>query len=526
MIDVIIRIITSLIVGLLFCLMTEKSLGAMQQAGYKNGVFLRWLKRKNNLTFNRLCVFALCLVLSTAIIALCFSFLGTFGARAMSAIPFFLLIFAFLYADRKYALKVPTNYTPRIKRLLVAYYFITACVVYFIIALLAFLNELHGGYLYGLVAYVPFGVVPVLLPFILCLANAITAIYENARNKKFVLSAGQVLDEKKIVRVGVVGSYGKTSVKNILYTLLSEKYKTAMTPASYNTPMGIAKSVLSLGDEEVFIVEMGARKAGDIEELCRLVKPDYGIFTGVCAQHISTFENLCSVLTEKSKILEFASLVICGDSLKESLSEKANAQFGVCTVEDVSYFATETKFTLCVGEEKLPITTKLLGNSAVENICLAVALAYKMGLTVEEIARGVEKLQPIPHRLQLIQANGAYVLDDGYNCNEKGAEEAIDALCRFTGRKCAVTPGIVECGVMETEINATLGKKLALANLDKVILVGETLIGAVKEGYVSAGGTMENLKIVPTLDRAKELLADWISQGDAVLFLNDLPDVY
>ena len=185
----------------------------------------------------------------------------------MSAIPFFFLVFAFLYSDRKYALKVPTNYTPRLKRLLVAYYFITACVVYFIIALLAFLNELHGGYLYGLVAYVPFGVAPVLLLFILCLANAITAIYENARNKKFVLSAGQVLDEKKIVRVGVVGSYGKTSVKNILHTLLSEKYKTAMTPASYNTPMGIAKSVLSLGDEEVFIVEMGDRKAGDIEEL-------------------------------------------------------------------------------------------------------------------------------------------------------------------------------------------------------------------------------------------------------------------
>jgi UDP-N-acetylmuramoyl-tripeptide--D-alanyl-D-alanine ligase len=138
----------------------------------------------------------------------------------------------------------------------------------------------------------------------------------------------------------------------------------------------------------------------------------------------------------------------------------------------------------------------------------------------------VEKLQPIPHRLQLMQSGGVYILDDGYNCNPKGAEEALAALNRFSGKKCLVTPGIVECGVLEEKINETLGRQIAQANLDKVILVGDTLVGAVKSGYTAAGGEATKLSVVKTLDLAQEELSKWIKAGDCVLFMNDLPDVY
>lgn len=119
-----------------------------------------------------------------------------------------------------------------------------------------------------------------------------------------------------------------------------------------------------------------------------------------------------------------------------------------------------------------------------------------------------------------------YILDDGYNCNEKGAAEAIAALQRFDGGKCIVTPGIVECGVLEEEINRALGKRIAEAGLDRVVLVGETLVGAVKSGYVSAGGDESKLFAEKTLCSAKDRLTEWVQAGDAVLFLNDLPDVY
>lgn len=520
--------ISALVCALLFVCMTEKSLGAMQQAGYKNEKFLRWLRSKNNMFFNRLSVLSLCLALATAIVSLCFSFLGVNYAVIISSIPFFALCLYYLYSDKKYALKVPVKYTARVKRLFVGYLFITACVCYAWIAVLRFLAVLSGWYYHGLFAFVPVAILPISLPVCLCLANAILSIFENAKNKKFIKRAGQVLNEKRLTRVAVVGSYGKTSVKNILTTLLKEKYQTIATEASFNTPIGIAKTVETpeFENAEVFVAEMGARKRGDIVELCEMVKPDYAVFTGVCSQHIETFHTIEAILEEKSQVLDYAKKVVCGSSLQGKI-DRENAIFvSEKSVGNLRLFATNTHFNLCLGDETVSVETSLLGESAVENIALAVTLAKEMGLTAEEIKRGLSKLQPIPHRLQLIKTGNAYILDDGYNSNPKGAEEAIKALCRFDGRKCIVTPGLIECGVLEETLNNTLGERIAKANLDKVILVGETLVTAVKDGYQKAGGDMENLKIVPTLNKAQELLSSWVASGDAVLFLNDLPDVY
>lgn len=530
------RIVASLLCATLFCLMTVKTLGVMQQGGYKNGTFFRWLEKKENMLFNRLCVLALCLALSSAITALCFSFLGVKAALLISALPFAFLLLGYLYSDYKRALKVPIKKTGRFQRLFVCYFFLVLCLSYLLIAVLAFLAKWNGSTLYGLIAYVPFALLVPILPFILCLANALTGIFENARNRKFVKRAGQVLDEKKIVRVGIVGSYGKTSVKNILKTILSEKYAVVATPESYNTPIGIAKTVAlpEFENAEILIAEMGARKAGDIAELCQLVKPDFAIFTGVCAQHIQTFGSIQNVFQEKSEIIKSGAFVVCGENLKSSVEEAFEKEYideavafaGVAQVQDLQLLPTHTKFVLCLGEEKIGVSTRLLGRMAVENIAIAAYLAHEcLGLSTEEIARGIEKIHPVPHRLQLLENGGAYILDDGYNCNAVGAKEALAALSRFTGGKCVVTPGIVECGVLEEEINGELGKQIAQAGLDKVVLVGETLVGAVKAGFIEAGGNVENIAVVKTLDEAKAELASWLGAGDCVLFLNDLPDI-
>lgn len=532
--DVFLRIVASVVCACLFCCASIKLLGAMQQSGYKNGVFLRWLKRKDNMFFNRLAVLALCLFLSAAVVALCFSFLGTRAALLISAIPFLGFVIAFGFVDGKYALKVQTTRTGRLCRLFGAYLFVVALVCYLLIALLWFLAKLNGSAIYALIAYAPFAVMPLLLPFLLCPANSIDGVFENARNEKFVKRAGQVLDESKIIRVAIVGSYGKTSVKNIVKTLLSEKYTVVETPQSYNTPIGIAKTVLSenFKEKQVFIAELGARKRGDIAELCRLVKPDYAIFTGVCEQHIATFGSLENVWKEKSEILRCGvKKAVCGVGVMPWAKEEFGGLENVWIADgtegkNVCLCATETRFTLTVGGKEIEAKIPLLGGAAVENVALAARLAYEMGLTAEEIERGVSKLQPIPHRLQLIENGGAYILDDGYNCNPRGAREAIAALSRFEGRKCVVTPGIVECGVLERSVNEGLGKTIAEAGLDKVILVGDTLVGAVKAGYTEAGGSAGALQTVKTLDEAQTALGEWVMAGDAVLFLNDLPDVY
>ena len=529
MIEIVQKISAAVFISCLLCLSTIKMLGAMQQGGYKTESFWRWLRRKDNLLMNRLAVLALCLALASSVTALCFSFLGRKVALVCSAFPFLFLLWLFSEVDGRYALKVSAKRTGRYIRLFVIYHFYTALLSYVLITLLYFLARWNGSQLYGLIAYAPFAVMPLFLPVLLSLANATTRPFENKRNEKFVKRAQQVLSESKTVCIGVAGSYGKTSVKNILKTLLAERYSVVATPSSYNTPGGIARTVCSseFQNKEIFIAEMGARKRGDIKELCDLVKPTYGIFTGVCRQHIETFGSLENVFEEKSEIIKNgAKTVVCSGSLKEYIPENKENVVYACGVENLHLEGTKTAFTLLLGGEEIEVKTALLGRTAAENISLAATLAFEMGLTVEEIKKGIEKLEQVPHRLELIENQGVYILDDAYNCNIVGATSALEVLGLFEGRKCVVTPGIVECGILEEEINGELGKRIAAGDFDKVILVGDTLVGAVKDGYKVAGGKEERLSVVKTLGGAQALIAEWIQKGDCVLFLNDLPDVY
>jgi UDP-N-acetylmuramoyl-tripeptide--D-alanyl-D-alanine ligase len=175
--------------------------------------------------------------------------------------------------------------------------------------------------------------------------------------------------------------------------------------------------------------------------------------------------------------------------------------------------------------ESAAVRVPLLAEAAAENVALSVAVAELLGLTKEEILSGVAKMQPIEHRLQLLEKDGVYILDDAYNCNEKGAKIAIDALCRFAGKKIIVTPGIVETGVLHEQVNGHLGELLAAAGLDQVFIVGETQIKVLVDAYKNAGGDERALKVVPSLQDAVKALQGQLSAGDCVLFMNDLPDV-
>ncbi len=533
MIELFTKIGAALVCAVIFCVMTIKMLGAMQQSGYKTKTFLHWLRRGDNLFFNRLFALSLSLLVFAATTALAFSFLERTYALLISALPFFTFLVVFVIVDYKYALKVPYKITGRFVRLFIAYLIIVFAVNFGILTLLWHLMEVNGSSLYGYIAFAPFSLMPLLLPYLLCLTSLLFAPFEKWRNKRYVKRAETILKESKAIRIGIVGSYGKTSVKNILKALLSAKYAVLETPQSYNTPMGIARTVTKtdFANYEVFIAEMGARREGDIAELCSLVRPDCAIFTGVCEQHISTFKTVENVFAEKSQILRSGAFTVCSDTLKDRIenafTERERILFAsLANVSDIELTATRTKCTIALGEDTIYVDTALLGRSAIENILLSVTLAHHMGLTKAEIEKGLEKVGQIPHRLQLMESGGVYILDDGYNCNPRGAVEALAALCRFTGRKCIVTPGIVECGVLEEKINGELGAKIAACGLDYTILVGETLVGSVKKGYLEEGGDQEALATAKNLEEAKTLLAQWVQTGDAVLFLNDLPDVY
>ncbi len=528
------RAVACLLCACFYFAATAKLVGVMQQGGYKAKKFLRWYGQGRNAYFSRLLFWSVLSLAATALFIFVFYFLHEVPAMALGGIPFFGLAVLFYWVDKKFALKVQAKKSGRWLRLCVAYCVLIAVVAFGLIYLCSLLDPLLSmayGWLRAM-RFLPLCFLPLLLPYILLLANAIMAPFENARNRKFVKRAGQVLDESKCIKIGIVGSYGKTSVKNILNTLLREKYYVAFSPASYNTPIGVAKTVFSDGFEkaQVAIFEMGARQEGDISELCELVKPDYILFTGVCAQHIQTFGDEKTVFRTKCEALfSTAKSVVCGKGLEAKICEEYPEQAKKCVFaalgKNVELCATETAFTLALEGGDVAVKTALLGEGAVENISLAACLAGMLGLSCDEIARGVEKLQPVEHRLQLTKENGVYILDDAYNCNIKGAKAAIAALGRFEGRRYVVTPGIVETGVLHVEINGELGTLLAGAGIDLTVLVGETQARVIEKAYLEAGGAEGGLIVVPSLEKAVETLGGRLNAGDCILFMNDLPDV-
>ena len=529
---------TCIVMTCLLYTATFKLLGILQQSGYQNKSFWRWLKRKENLYFNRLAIWSALSLFLGSLVAVSVSIIGKEVSLVAFVSTCFIFAFFFCLADKNRALKVPVNVTKRLQRLALSYIFVTAVAVYSLISVLGVMEAWIANEVYSLFAIAPLALTPMLSPSFLMLGNALLSPFEKRNNARHIKNAKLALEKSTAIRIGIVGSYGKTSVKNILASILSSKYSVIATPESYNTPVGVAKTVngLDIQGAEIFIAEMGARREGDIAELCELVNPDYAIFTGVCRQHMQTFKTEENLLKAKCEIIKGTkNRVVCGAELAPKIStcpSLTEGDRGKCVyldkqnIHSLELKATSTKFSLAVGEEVIEVKTDLLGEGNAENIALAVLLAIELGMTKAEIELGLEKVKPIPHRLQLIQSNGVYVLDDAYNCSERSAKEGIDALCRFEGRRFVVTPGIVECGVLEEELNAKLGELLAKARIDRVMLVGETLVQAVKKGYLNAGGEEGKIGVYCSLQRVKEGLGVELQAGDAVLFLNDLPDVY
>ena len=498
-------------------------LGILQQSGYSEVVFTRWYFRRRNMLSIRYALLSLCTILLVTLFDLSFSFLGATWANLISAVPY-LATGIFFYFTSKRALKVPLKRTGRVVRLAVCYFVLLFATAFGLGIGFSFAARAVDTNLAYVFRYVPITVLPIFYPLVLIVAAFCMRAFEMPRNRRFISKAKKTLNASGCIKVGITGSFAKTSVKHIAAAILSSKYRVIATPASYNTPIGIARTVNDKGaDCDIFLAEMGARKEGDIKELCEMVRPDFGVITGICPQHLETFGSLAAIQREKSVLARFSGKGCVLGASAVGLAEgfAAGKDF---EAEDVVCTENGTTFTLRLKDERVELQTKLLGKHSAEDIALAGALCYLLGMTAEEIKAGTERIRPIPHRLEKIDGNGVNVLDDSYNSNVEGAKDAVYTLRLFGGRKYVVTPGLVELGQIEVKENEALGE--LLAGLDGVILVGETLVLAVREGYLKAGGEEGKLRIVPTLERAQQILAEELQAGDSVLFLNDLPDIY
>ncbi|MDI6890488.1 MAG: UDP-N-acetylmuramoyl-tripeptide--D-alanyl-D-alanine ligase [Thermodesulfovibrionales bacterium] len=385
------------------------------------------------------------------------------------------------------------------------------------------------------------------VPFLVLLSSILIYPLETVINNLYLRSAKKKIKKLKPKVIAITGSYGKTSTKDFLASILSTQYRVLKTPGSFNTPMGICKIIRGdlRPDHEIFIVEMGARQKGDIKELCELVEPEMGIITAIGLQHLEMFKTIENIINTKYELVESLpanGIAIFNNDdencrqLADRTHDKEVLRYGINENEDKLHLMARDISTSSQGiyfmaqnskGDAVPFHCKLLSKHNVYNILAAATVALECRMSLNEIAEAIQMLEPSPHRLQLIRgAGGVIVIDDAFNANPVGAKMALEVLSEFKGgRKVLVTPGLVELGEREYEENKQIG--IAAAKVcDFVFLIGTKKTRPIFEGLKEAGFPETNIFVEKNLNGATKKIKDILKVGDVVLFENDLPDTY
>ena len=389
-------------------------------------------------------------------------------------------------------------------------------------------------------------VISILSWVVVILALIILMPVEKAINRRYINDAKRILRGMPDLKVvGITGSYGKTSTKHYLHRILSEKYETLMTPGSFNTPMGVVRTVREMMKPytEIFICEMGAKQKGDIREICDIVHPQAGVVTAVGPMHLETFHNIETVQSTKFELVDalpsdgFAvvnnDFEYCANREVENVEciryAVTNTEDADLWAENIEYSAEGTRFDVvgCDGM-RFSLRTRLMGEANISNLLAATAVALKYGVETECIQFAVAAIEQVEHRLSVKQTpGGVTILDDAFNSNPTGSKMALEVLDYFrkAGRRIVITPGMVELGDRQFELNKELGRQVG-RHADVAIIVGEYNRDALLEGVHATDFDTENLFTADSFNEAQALLQGMVKRGDTVLYENDLPDSF
>lgn len=481
----------------------------LQLNSYRSERYTGWLKEHKEKRINFWALWALAALL----------FLFWSEAAAFIAAGVLLLGMA---PWKKKTAKKPLVYTARVKRLMTASMILHALFVCVILLLPAAAAVILLVLLAAATAY---AVYPALFAM---------APVEKAIARHYYKEAQAILSSMKdLIVIGVTGSYGKTSTKYIVSRLLSEKYSVLMTPGSFNTTMGVVRTVREMlkPTHQVFVVEMGAKNIGDVKEICDLVNPRYGVISSIGPQHLETFGSIDNILRTKFELADAVKknggtmfLNVDNDYIRNYAFDGDKVTYGTdgrgdVSAKDTALSASGT--TLSIDGETFQ--TKLLGRHSAVNIAGAYALAKHLGVPTEDIAVGIRRLTAPEHRLQLLKNPRYTIIDDAYNSNPSGANAAVETLALFSERKILVTPGMVELGEAQYELNRAFGEKAASA-ADYIVLVGEKQAPPIAEGALGAGFPKERLYEAKDIHDALAYVYTITDVPSVVLLENDLPD--
>ena len=426
--------------------------------------------------------------------------------------------------------KIPLKYTARVKRML-----ITEFIIVLVILLVGRRNFAITLSILNALA------------FALCLiSNLINKPIEIGIKNYYINDAKKILKSMpNLTVIGVTGSYGKTSVKNYLGKMLSQKYEVLITPKNYNTTMGVVKTIREnlRPTHQIFVCEMGATHVGDIKEICDIVNPTIGIITAVGPQHLESFKSIDNILNTKFELadsvennngvmfLNYSNELIAG---KQFNGKKFT--YGIdnkkldCNAYNIKVNETGLTFTINTDineKSENDFETNLLGEHNVINLAGAIACSNYLGIPLKKLVPKVREIKSVKHRLELVSHGRINIIDDAYNSNPVSSKYAINALSKFNdGIRVLVTPGLIELGSEQDKFNYELGK-FAKDKVDYIYIVGNTNSKSIIDGAVDSGFDKSKIKFA---NGPQEAVAS-ASQLDmnkpiTILLENDLPDNY
>lgn len=377
---------------------------------------------------------------------------------------------------------------------------------------------------------------PLALPAVLAAAVRLGAYIQRPMERRAIDAARKRLRAHPGIKIAIAGSYGKTTMREIVKTVLSAGKRVAAPPGSHNTPLAIASFIQSLTrEEEIIIFELGEYYPGDVRALCDIVEPDIGIITGVNEAHLSKFGTLeatAGTIFELADYLRGKPLYvnaendIVAQNAPEGAIHFSREMIGDWRIDDAQSDLDGTQFTVREHGIAISASSKLLGLHMVGPIAAAAHLGRELGLTVAQVEDGIAQTTAFAHRLEPRRdASGVTTIDDSYNGNPDGVRAAIEFLASLRARRIYVTPGLVEMGARAEAVHTSIGRQLAEAGIEHVILVRNSVTPWIARGLEESGfsGKLTWFEDGPSAYAALPLLT---ALGDVVLLQNDWPDQY
>ncbi|MBI2022359.1 UDP-N-acetylmuramoyl-tripeptide--D-alanyl-D-alanine ligase [Candidatus Daviesbacteria bacterium] len=377
--------------------------------------------------------------------------------------------------------------------------------------------------------------------FIISAQVILSPFEEYSKNKLLKAASEKVRSLPNLKKVAIVGSFAKTSTKNMLYTLLWKDFIVVKTPKSFNTPISVARTIMEdlKKNTEVFIVEMDAYHPGEIKKLAYLIEPDMAIITAIAPQHLERFGSMDILAKTQFEVvseLKKDGLLILNSSddwtMKLHQNYKINKVFFGQRSEDM-VFASNSRpsedgwsFTLHYQGKSVLIDLPLFGSHNILNFLAASAAAISLELDLETIKKRALLIQPIEHRLEIRKTGNITIIDNSYNTNPTVSKSSLKLLKEYAGsQKILITPGLIELGGDAERQNLEFAKEAARVS-DEIIIVGINARKALLKGLELKKFPAKNIHLSSSTQEAMNKLAQITKPDSVVLLENDLPDQY